>query len=160
MEVIDIYDMRAGWATLQIGDCIFDVSYLSDLKYELDKLIRLHEEVDKIGYEVNRCILEGEGRGDLSLVSYLTFGSMEDFFSEEYFNKRPLKYDYIINIVWEEMYSDDSKPIVLKFPFKEFVAEYKAMTEDICDRYIHNFLCITSKRGFKKAKAAYFGVSK
>ena len=81
--MIDIYDIRAGWATLQIGDCTFDVSYLSDLKYELDKLIRLHEEVDKIDYEVNRCILDGEGRGDLSLVSYLTFGSMEDFFSEE-----------------------------------------------------------------------------
>ena len=30
--MVDIYDIGAGWASLKIGERVFDVSYLSDLK--------------------------------------------------------------------------------------------------------------------------------
>ena len=87
--MISITDIRYGWAVLNIGYCSFDVSYLTNLVGEIDWLLNLDEQNDEI--ECKKSYFEGEGQGDLTLVSYLTYGNIDDLCD---------KSDYIINIVW------------------------------------------------------------
>lgn len=133
--MIDIYNISAGWADLQIGYCMFSVSYLSDLKGDLDYLFDLDD-------DVKRIILNGEGHGDLSLTAYLTSGNVNQFLSTAKQRNIEDAFDNIINIVWQPLYCGyEDFPIILKFPYKEFMDEYKMIVTNIKENYIENFVC-------------------
>ena len=53
--MVDIYDIGAGWASLKIGEYVFDVSYLSDLKSELDNLFKFDiHDINTIDFRANK----------------------------------------------------------------------------------------------------------
>lgn len=145
MGMINITDIEAGWATLTLGYCSFDVSYLSDLVAELDALFCCSEIEDKDMF-VRKIILEGEGHGDLSLVAYLTFNDVNQYLPTNKQYNEENKYDYIINIVWQKIFCGDEDSItILKFPYRELLEQYKQLKEVIKEDYVTNFLCPQSE---------------
>lgn len=155
--MINIFDIRAGWASLKIGECVFDVSYLSDLKSELDDLLKFDvNDYDVTNFKANRIILEGEGHGDLSLVAYLTFEDTNCYLPDEELRNKEDRYDYILNIVWQNIYNSDNTPAsLIKCPYKEFMDEYNSLTKKIKDDYIKNFLCPQDDELYEWALANY-----
>lgn len=135
--MIDINNISAGWADLHIGYCMFSVSYLTDLKFELDTLFNLSNS----DVEVNKVILEGEGQGDLSLVAHLTFENVNDYLPTNRQRDSEHKYDYVINIIWQRLFSCEGNSFsILKFPYKEFMEEYNNLVADIKENYVKNFM--------------------
>ena len=155
--MVDIYNIGAGWASLKIGECVFDISYLSDLKYELDTLLKFDiHDINTVDFRANKIILEGEGHGDLSLVTYLTFEDVNLYLSGKGKRDNKNKYDYVLNIIWQPLYNDDNKSaILMKFPYKEFMDEYNDLTKKIKDDYIKNFLCPQDDEEYEKALINY-----
>ena len=145
--MISVIDIRYGWAVLNIGYCSFDVSYLTNLVGEIDWLLNLDEQNDEI--ECKKSYFEGEGQGDLTLVSYLTYGNVDDQCN---------KSDYIINIVWQRLYCgspEEESSTILKFPYKKFKEEWLKLKEDIKEDYIKNFVCPQTKEEYEEALAEY-----
>ena len=142
--MINIYDIEHGWATLEIGYCSFIVSYLSNLKGEIDYLLDLSESED-----ISSCrkiVLEGESAGDLVLVSYLTYGKIND------------KYEYILNIVWQRAYSGKEDFITnMKFSYKDFKKEWKILTDAIKFLYINNFVMPSDIEEYEEELRIYEG---
>ena len=90
---------------------MFSVSYLSDLKGDLDYLFDLDD-------DVKRIILNGEGHGDLSLTAYLTSGNVNQFLSTAKQRNIEDAFDNIINIVWQPLYCGyEDFPIILSILF-------------------------------------------
>ena len=145
--MISITDIRYGWAVLNIGYCSFDVSYLTNLVGEIDWLLNLDEQNDEI--ECKKSYFEGEGQGDLTLVSYLTYGNIDDCCD---------KSDYIINIVWQRLYCgspEEESYTILKFPYKKFKEEWLKLKDNIKEDYIKNFVCPQTKEEYEEALAEY-----
>lgn len=145
--MINITDIEHGWATLHIGYCSFDVSYLTNLVGEIDWLLGLDKSNDEA--DCKKSYFEGEGQGDLTLISYLTYDNVSD---EE------KKYDYILNIVWQRLYCSklgDNGFTILKFPFKEFKEEWLELKENIKENYIKNFVCPQDEEEYQEALAEY-----
>lgn len=145
--MISITDIRYGWAVLNIGYCSFDVSYLTNLVGEIDWLLNLDEQNDEI--ECKKSYFEGEGQGDLTLVSYLTYGNIDDWCD---------KSDYIINIVWQRLYCgspEGESYTILKFSYKKFKEEWLKLKENIKEDYIKNFVCPQTKEEYEEALAEY-----
>lgn len=140
--MIDVTGISCGWATLHIGRHQFEVSYLSDLKHEIDSLLDF--DIEKEEYVANRITLEGEGDGDLALISYLTFDDLGDS-----------KYGYVLNIVWQRLFGKDKTKIILKFPYNDFCEEWKRVSEDMKDRYIINFICPQTKKEIEEEYERY-----
>lgn len=115
--MIDVFNIRAGWATLAIGENTFCVSYLSNLKSEIDALLNLESP-----YEVGNAYLEGEHQGDLHLVAYLIGDEL--------------------TIIWQRVFCEEQKNItIMRFPFKEFKDKWKRLCLEMEREYIENFLC-------------------
>lgn len=143
--MISITDIKFGWAMLNIGYCSFCVSYLTNLVGEIDWLLDLDEQRDEV--ECRKSYFEGESQGDLTLISYLTFGDI----GEE-------KPDYILNIVWQRIYCgipEGESHTVLKFPYKKFKKEWLEFKEFIKEEYIKNFVCPQDKEEYEEAVAEY-----
>ena len=155
--MVDIYDIGAGWASLKIGECVFDVSYLSDLKSELDNLFKFDiHDINTINFKANKIILEGEGHGDLSLVAYLTFEDTNEYLPGAELRDEDSRYDYILNIIWQNVYNSDNTPAsLIKCPYKEFMDEYNNLTKKIKDDYIKNFLCPQDDEEYEEALINY-----
>lgn len=152
MGIININDIDAGWAALHIGNCEFYVSYLSDLKAELDDLLI---ELEKDPDSSRRIILEGEGHGDLSLVAYLTFDDVNYYLSTANQRNESNRYDYVLNIIWQDIYSSNDSISIIKYPYDEFMEEYRRLTSEIKEEYITHFLCPQSKEEYLQAKKSY-----
>lgn len=154
--MIDINNVFAGWANLRIGYCTFYVSYLSDLKAELDDLFfGLDNKTENM---VHRIVLSGENNGDLSLVAYLTYEELNPYLTmEEQKDRGDIDYcDSVLNIVWQNIYSQRTSSIaILKFPYKKFLEEYKKLTKEIKEKYIEEFLCSISKTEYQRALLEY-----
>lgn len=136
--MIHIDNINAGWASLNIGNFSFYVSYLSELITELDRLFYLLEDD-----EVNRVILEGESEGDLSLVAYLTFEEVNHYLSISSQRSKDDSHGYIINIVWQNLFSTNMNEFaILRFPYKEFLNDYLKMRndEEFKQLYLEEFL--------------------
>ena len=143
--MINIIDIQYGWATLNIGYCSFDVSYLSDSKEEIEYLLSL--DVDMYEGESRKVYLEGESQGDLTLISYLTFGCIN-----------PDEYGYILNIVWQRLFCDEidgGGVTVMKFPFEKFKDEWSSLKKDMKDDYIKNFICPQSDEEYESELERY-----
>ena len=142
--MINVYGIEHGWATLEIGYCSFIVSYLSNLKGEIDYLLDLSESED-----ISSCrkiVLEGESAGDLALVSYLTYGKIND------------KYEYILNIVWQRIYSGNEDFITnMKFSYKDFKKEWKNLSDCMKTTYLYNFVCPQDDEEYEEALRIYEG---
>lgn len=154
--MIDVYNMSAGWANLRIGYCTFCVSYLSDLKAELDDLfLDFDNETENM---VHRIVLSGEHNGDLSLVAYLTYEELNPYLTMvEQKDRGDIDYcGSILNIVWQNIYSQRAGSVaILKFPYKKFLEEYKKLTKEIKKKYVKEFLCPISKTEYQKALLEY-----
>ena len=134
--MINITDIQYGWATLHLGYCSFDGSYLTDIRADLDELFNLKKD-----YEVNKIIIEGEGQGDLSLVAHLTFEDVNKYLKERDKRDEENKYDYVINILWQRLYNPEENTFcLLKFPYKEFLEEWKVLKKNIKEVYERDFL--------------------
>lgn len=153
MGIIDIYNIKAGWAVLQIGDCTFNVSYLCDLKSELDELFCFHQ--DKFDIQVNKIILDGESQGNLSLIAHLTFEDVNQYLSTNQYHKENDKYDYVLNIVWQNIFGRSKGFALIKYPYKEFMCEYYELTKRIKNEYIVNFTCPYDDEEYKNALDNY-----
>lgn len=143
--MINVCDIEHGWATISIGCCQFSVSYLSDFVYEIDDLLNLSDE-----NSVKKIVLDGESQGNLSLVSHLTFENVNEYLNVHQQRKDDI-YDYVINIVWQcNCSTHGSNCCILKFPYKEFIAEWKKIISDdkFKEIYDTNFL-MNEERGFK-----------
>ena len=143
--MISITDIRYGWAVLNIGYCSFDVSYLSNLVGEVDWLLDLNVDSDET--DCRKSYFEGEGQGDLTLISYLTYGDIGEN-----------EYDFIINIVWQRLYCgspEGESYTILKFPYKKIKEEWLKLKEDIKEDYIKNFVCPQTKEEYEEALAEY-----
>lgn len=151
--MIDIYGIEAGWACLQIGSCMFNVSYLSGLKKELDDLFSF--EGDNIDLIVNKIILEGEGHGDLSLVAHLTFEDVNQYLPNSKSREENDKHDYVLNIMWQNIFSDNKCFSLIKYPYKEFMQEYQKLTNSIKDEYVRNFICPQDSEEYNEALSNY-----
>lgn len=136
--MIHIDNINAGWASLNIGNFSFYVSYLSELIEDLDELLYLpHED------SVNRVILEGESFGKLSLVAYLTFDEVNHYLSVSDQRNDGDEYDYVINIIWQNLFSTSMNEFaILRFPYKEFLNDYLKMRndEEFKQLYLEEFL--------------------
>lgn len=141
--MIEISDIRAGWANLHIGNYMFCVSYLSDIVYELNRLFNINI------FESKKVTLEGETNGDLTLVSYITFGNVNDLLpmSKQHDND----YGYILNIICQDSHSTN----IVKYPYTEFMEEYKQMKAIIKPNYIKNFLCPQDEEEYKYFEEHY-----
>lgn len=156
--MINITDITFGWATLHLGYCSFDVSYLSDLKYELDKLFDLDTFHDDT--TVKRVVLEGEGQGDLGLIAYLTFDDLRYYLKIDEYKELDEKSrcGYILNIIWQREYSSDGNSIsILKFPYDKFMDEYKTLMNNIKETYIRDFICPYSPEEYQEYYDYYDG---
>lgn len=151
--MIDIYNIKAGWAVLQIGNCVFSVSYLCDLKLELDKLFGFHQDI--VDTQVNKTILDGESQGNLSLITHLTFEDVNQYLPTSRLRQESDKYDYVLNIVWQNIFSDNKCFALIKYPYKEFMCEYKELIKRIKDEYIVNFICPHDDEEYKSALDNY-----
>lgn len=139
--MINLTDISSGWATLRLGYCSFDISYLSDIKYEMDYLLDILDSEDN---DVKKIILEGEGQGDLSLIAHLTFEDLNNYSKTS--EKKDENYGYVLNIIWQRILGDYNNSItLLKFPFDEFKDEYERLMLSIKDDYIKNFLCLSDE---------------
>lgn len=147
--MINIDNINYGWADLHLGHCVFSVSYLSCLKQELDYIFNLNTEASTSG--ANQTILEGESEGDLCLVTYLTFGNLGMFDI-----KKDGEYGNILNIVWQRVNSnEDSNITFLRFPYEDFMEEYRQLTEDIKENYIRNFVCVQDEEEYEEYSSIY-----
>lgn len=144
--MINIDNIGSGWAELHIGSCSFDVSYLSNLVGEIDWLINLDENNSEA--DCKKSYLEGEGHGDLTLISYLTFDDI---------GEKEQCFDYVINIVWQRLYGkqENGSFALLKFPYKEFVKEWNDLKLKMKDEYIRNFVCVQDEREYEEAESNY-----
>ena len=140
--MINISDIKHGWAKLSIGYCSFWPSYLSDVVAEIDCLLDLDEDDYS---ECRKTYLEGEWAGDLVLVTYLTFESLGG-----------RKADYILNIVWKRLYAGNYEgETILKFPFKEFKAEWEELKAEIKEDYIKDFIMPQTEEEYEAALEEY-----
>lgn len=142
--MISITDIKYGWAILNIGYCSFEVSYLTNLVGEIDWLLDLDMARDET--ECRKSYFEGEGQGDLTLISYLTFGDVGE--------KEP---DYILNLVWQRVYceAEENSFTVMKFPFRKFKEEWLSLKEEMKEIYIRNFVCPQDDEEYQEALAEY-----
>lgn len=137
--MINITDIQYGWATLHLGYCSFDGSYLTDIRADLDELFNFKDNLNDC--EVHKIIIEGEGQGDLSLVAHLTFDDVNKYLRERDKRGEENTYDYVINILWQRLYSPEEESFcLLKFPYKEFLEEWEALKENIKETYERDFL--------------------
>lgn len=141
--MIGVSDIRAGWANLHIGNYTFCVSYLSDIVHELNRLFDINL------FESKKIKLEGETSGDLTLVSYITFGNVNDLLpmSKQHDND----YGYILNIICQ----DNNNTNIVRYPYTEFMEEYKQMKAIIKPNYIKNFLCPQDEEEYKYFEKHY-----
>lgn len=140
--MINISNIRYGWAQLQIGYCSFWPSYLSDVVAEIDCLLDLDEDDCS---ECRKIYLEGETAGDLILVSYVTFESLKGE-----------KSDFILNIVWKRIYAGNyDGETILKFPFKEFKTEWEELKAEIKEDYIKDFIMPQTEEEYEAALEEY-----
>lgn len=154
--MIDVYNISFGWAVLQIGYCVFNASYLTDIKSELDYLFFDLKGTDECG--VHKVILEGEGQGDLALISHLTFEDVNQYLPISKQRDTSSNYDYVLNIIWQRLYSSDANSFtIMKFPYKEFLEEYKELINDIKDDYISGFICPNNDEEYREAINIYEG---
>lgn len=66
------------------------------------------------------------------------------------------RYDYILNIIWQNVYNSDNTPASLtKCPYKEFMDEYNNLIKKIKDDYIKNFLCPQDDEEYEEALINY-----
>lgn len=151
--MIDIYDIGAGWACLQIGDCVFSVSYLSNLKKELDYLLNFQSE--DIDLTTHKVVLEGEGHGDLSLVAHLTFEDVNQYLPNSKAREDDKKYDYVLNILWQNIFSGNRNFALIKYPYNEFMQEYNSLVSSIKDVYIRDFICPNTNDEYEEALKEY-----
>jgi hypothetical protein len=148
--MIDISNISVGWATVHIGHCSFNASYLTDIKSDFDYLFNL----DNSDYSVRKIVLEGEGHGDLNLIAYLTFENLNEYLTID--ETKNENYGDVINIIWQPIFSVNSNSIsLLKFPYDKFKAQYQAMTNAIKDNYIKNFICPIDDDEYKEAVENY-----
>lgn len=121
--MIDIYNMAHGWAMLQIGQCHFCVSYLSDVRDEIDYLLDLN--MDDYYTSCSRIYLEGENAGDLTLIAYLTYEADNTY----------------INIIWRPMFNEHGEnTIIMKYDYSKFRDSWEMVKDKIKDEYETNFL--------------------
>lgn len=143
--MISVTDIKYGWAFLNIGYCSFEVSYLTNLVGEIDWLLDLDIYSDEV--DCKKSYFEGEGKGDLTLISYLTFGDIgED------------KPGYILNIVWQRLYCGEQEGncfTILRFPYDKFKKEWLEEKENIKENYIKNFVCPQDEDEYQEALAEY-----
>lgn len=141
--MIDIKNIRAGWANLYIGNYVFCASYLSDVVHELNRLFSINI------FESRKVVLEGEDKGDLTLVSYITFGNVNNLLPMS--KQRDDDYGYILNIICQ----DNHNISIIKYPYTEFMEEYKQMKAIIKPNYIKNFLCPQDEEEYKYFEEHY-----
>ena len=154
--MIDIYDISFGWAVLQIGYCVFNASYLTDIKSELDYLFFDLGGTDECS--VRKVILEGESQGDLALISHLTFEDVNQYLPTSKQRGTSDNYDYVLNIIWQRLYSSDANSLtIMKFPYREFLEEYKELINNIKDDYINGFICPDNDEEYREAISIYEG---
>ena len=98
--MVDIYDIGAGWASLKIGECVFDVSYLSDLKSELDNLFKFDiHDINTIDFKANKIILDSCG-----VCMYIDYEQRLDLFisGKDYAIDRGYKGNNAVSVFKEE----------------------------------------------------------
>lgn len=116
--MFDITDVECGWLTLHISDFEFVCSYITDVKYELEKILHLRDDVYS---GVCRICLDGE-RPELFLTCFV----------EEYGEKR-------LHIIWEEYGNNNDRIEQLIVPYESFCNEIKKWFEDNKEYYHDNF---------------------
>lgn len=113
---ISLSQIRAGWAILGIGDSIYTISYLSDLKAELDYVLDLNKETNN-----KAVLLDMESAGTLCIQTLLDYD--------------------IIYITLFEMYGNRLRPVTYRYVYKEFLAFYIKVMEENKAIYIDDFIC-------------------
>lgn len=112
---ISLSQIQAGWVILGLGDTMNAISYLSDLKEELDYVLNLDREVN------NKAImLEMESDGTLCIQTLLDYGCL---------------YITIFRI-----YDDKLRPYTYRYRYKEFLTYYLKEMEANRDLYIKEFI--------------------
>ena len=92
----------------------------------------------------------------LSLVAYLTFEDANEYLPDAEFRDEDNRYDYILNIIWQNVYNGDNTPVsLIKCPYKEFMDEYNNLIKKIKDDYIKNFLCPQNDEEYEEALINY-----
>ncbi len=113
---ISLSHIKAGWAVLGIGDSMYTISYLSDLKAELDYVLDLNNENNN-----KAVLLDMESVGTLCIQTLLDYD--------------------IIYITLFEMYGDRLRPVTYRYVYKEFLTYYIKVMEDNKNLYIDDFIC-------------------
>lgn len=113
--MINISNIKYGWLTLSINDLSFTVSYLTDVKEQLERIYSL-EEYYNSGNSIT-LYFDGEGK-DLYLTCRKAYGD--------------------IIIIWEEL-SDKEYLYRLEFNYDDFVKELKELFIRIHDNYYNDF---------------------
>lgn len=117
--MFNITDVKYGWLTLHISDFNFVCSYLTDVKYELEKILHLR---DDIYSDVCRLCFDGEGP-ELFLTCFV----------EEYGQER-------LHIMWEEYDRyGNNKMRQFIMPYESFCDEVNKWFENNEKYYHDNF---------------------
>lgn len=114
---ISLSQIRAGWAMLGIGDSMYLISYLSDLKGELDYVLNLAEQLNN-----KAVLLEMESDGTLCVQTLLDYD--------------------VLYITIFSIYDDKLRPVTYRYKYKEFLIHYIKLMEDNKQLYINEFMCI------------------
>ena len=116
--MFNITDVECGWLTLHISDFEFVCSSITDVKYELEEVLHLRDDVYS---EVCRLHFDGEGP-ELFLTCFV----------EEYGEKR-------LHIMWEEYGNNNDRIEQLIVPYEPFCNEIKKWFDDNEEYYYDNF---------------------
>lgn len=112
--MINITDIFAGWLTLTIGDKSFKVSYLTDVKEELDRIFNLRNVLNN-DEDITAEILRFDGEGP---ILYLTV-------RKEYSD---------IVIIWEE-HRDKPYLRYFEYDYNEFCNELESVWKREEEKY-------------------------
>lgn len=118
-----IVNIKYGWFDFSLSGKIYGISYLSDIKQDLDKVFSLNF------LETRHCLLDMESYGDLLIIAFRD------------------SLNIYINII--EIDADDFKHESFRFDYDEFISSYLSQMESYKAVYLKEFLDPDDSIGYK-----------
>lgn len=118
-----IVNIKYGWFDFSLSGKIYGISYLSDIKQDLDKVFSLNF------LETRYCLLDMESYGDLLIIAFRD------------------SLNIYINII--EIDADDFKHESFRFDYDEFINSYLSQMESYKAVYLKEFLDPDDSIGYK-----------
>ena len=118
-----IVNIKYGWFDFSLSGKIYGISYLSDIKQDLDKVFSLNF------LETRYCLLDMESCGDLLIIAFRD------------------SLNIYINII--EIDADDFKYESFRFDYDEFINSYLSQMESYKAVYLKEFLDSDDSIGYK-----------